>query len=149
MTPAVIAALFGAGFYLLVGQLTGIWKYWHIHRSAEARAPRYVDVAHRAALMYSFAAVVLAQLASVSAWSDQTNLLATLFPLLFFGLAIGGYVLHGLLQDTDNQFEKPHKVGSITLPGAAMIGFMVALIAAEVGGVAVLFAGFLRSAGLI
>lgn len=149
MTPAVIAALFGAGFYLLVGQLTGVWKYWHMHRSAEARSPRYVDVAHRASLMYSFAAVVIAQLAAVSAWDDRTNLLATIFPLLFFGLAIAGYVLHGLLQDTDNQLKKPHKVGSMTVPGAAMMGFMLALIAAEIGGVAVLFAGFLRGAGLI
>lgn len=147
--PAVVAALFASGFYLLVGQLTGVWKYSHIHRSEEARAPRYVDIAHRAALMYSFAALVIAQLAAVSAWSPQVNLIAVLLPVTFFGLAIGGYILHGALKDTDNQFLKPHVLGRIRVPGAALAGFMVALIAAEIGGVAVLFAGFLRAAGLI
>lgn len=143
--PAVRLCVLAAGVFFLSGLLTGVWKYLHIARSAEAVAPVYVDIAHRASLLYAFAALLLAQFAALSAWGEAVDFWAALAPLLFFAAAIAGYVVHGLLQDTDNQLRRPHRLGARTLPAAAISGFMWALILAEVGGFAVLFAGTLKT----
>lgn len=145
MEPGLKLALTASGVFLLAGLLTGVWKYLAIARSVTATAPAYVDIAHRAALLYSFAALVIAKLVEYSPWSATVDLLAVFFPVLYFALAIGGYVVHGLLNDTDNQFRRPHVVGRWQLPGAMLHGFMWSLIAAEIGGVGVLFAGFVQA----
>lgn len=141
--PAVKLCIIAAGVFFLTGLLTGAWKYAHIARSATATAPVYVDIAHRAALMYSSAALLLAVFAGLSAWSDGVNLVAAALPLAFFAFAIGGYIVHGLLRDTDNQMLKPHVLGTATVHPHAMTTSMWLLMAAEIGGFAVLFAGFL------
>jgi hypothetical protein len=142
---AVRLCLIAAGVFFLSGLLTGAWKYFHIARSADATAPIYVDIAHRASLFYSFASILLAHFAALSAWSASTNLIAAALPLTFFAAAIGGYVIHGVLRDTDNQFLKPHKLGSLTLPSASLHGFMWVLMLAEIGGFMVLFAGVIAT----
>ena len=134
--------LTSAGSFLLTGLVTGIWKYAWIARSAEARAPVYVDIAHRTALMYAFACGLLAMLCERSAWRDGVNLAAAAVAIAFFALAVIGYVVHGVLRDTDNQLARPHRLGARTIPAAAIRAFMAALIAGEVGGVAVIVAGF-------
>lgn len=144
-SPAVRLCIVAAGVFFLAGLLTGAWKYAHIARSPKAIAPVYVDIAHRAALLYSFAALLLAVFAYFSAWPARVNVVAAALPLAFFAFAIGGYVLHGILRDTDNQFEKPHRIGPAALPDGVMAAFMWALMAAEIGGFAVLFAGFLKA----
>lgn len=143
--PAVRLCVLSSGVFFLTGLLTGAWKYFHIARSPQAVAPVYVDLAHRAALLYSFAALLLAVFAGLSAWSDRLNLVAAALPLAFFAFAIIGYVAHGILRDTDNQLLKPHRLGKGTVPPALMTAFMWALMAAEIGGFAVLFAGTLRA----
>ncbi len=135
-------ALWGGGLFFLTGLLTGVWKYWQIARSEKSRAHYYVDVAHRASLMYAFACLVLERFAALSVWSNAVNTAAVLASMLFFALAVGSYILHGWLQDTRNQLQSPHRLGRAHLPGGVMTGFMVLLIAAEVGGFLVLFAGF-------
>lgn len=142
--PAVILAILSAGTFFIVGLLTGVWKYLAMMKSDKARAPYYVDVAHRASLMYSFSALVLAVMAKLSVWSDSVNFWATLFPVVFFAAAIFSYVLHGFLQDTNNQLARPHRLGSGTLPGFMMQGFMWSLIVAELGGAVVLFYGTVK-----
>ncbi len=149
MSPAVRLCLVAAGVFFASGLLTGAWKYAHIARSPAAQAPVYVDIAHRAALLYGFAAMLLAQFAALSAWDARTNLIAAALPLAFFALAIGGYVLHGILRDTDNQFLEPHKIGPVPLPRGGLHGFMFLLMAAEIGGFAVLFAGMLKTLQLL
>ncbi|EIT71770.1 MULTISPECIES: hypothetical protein [Hydrocarboniphaga] len=146
---AVKLALASAGVFFLSGLLTGVWKYAHMARTPAAQAPAYIDIAHRAALFYSFAALLIAVFAGLSAWSETVNFWAAAAPLAFFALAIGGYVLHGLLGDTDNQFRRPHRVGAIALPRHGLLVFMVALCVAEIGGFLVLFAGLLRSFGWV
>lgn len=143
--PAVTLCVVSAGVFFMTGLLTGAWKYFHIARSATAVAPVYVDIAHRAALLYSFAALLLAVFAGLSAWPAAVDLVAAALPLAFFALAIGGYVLHGLLRDTDNQFLEPHRLGALALPAGSIAAFMAALMLAEIGGFAVLFAGMLKS----
>ena len=145
MTPAVKLCIVASGVFFLGGLLTGAWKYFHIARSPKATSPVYVDLAHRAALLYSFASLLLAVFAHFSAWSPSVNLVAAALPLAFFAFAIGGYVLHGILGDTDNQFLKPHRVGAVALHPALLAGFMWALMVAEIGGFVALFAGALRT----
>lgn len=145
LSAAVRLALSSSGVLLLAGLLTGVWKYAQIARSVEAVAHPYVDIAHRASLLYSFAALVLAVLAALSVWPEWINLQAVIWPIVFFVLAIGSYVLHGMLADTDNQLRAPHALGSRTIPGWSLHAFMGALIVAEIGGVAVLLAGALSA----
>lgn len=138
-------AMIAAGIFFLTALLAGVWKYRCIMSSPEAKAPVYVDLAHRTALMYSFAAILLAEFASRSAWPDTVNLFAVLAPIVFFAAAIMSYVLHGLLRDTDNQFRAPHRLGSRILSSGVVRGHMTALIVAEIGGFVVLFAGYLKT----
>lgn len=137
-------ALISAGLFLLVGMLTGVWKYRHMMASDDATAPVYVDICHRTALMYAFACLVLQQLALRSAWSATVDFWATLLPIVYFASAVASYALHGLLQDTDNQLRRPHKLGSTTLPGGLIKLYMSGLIAAEIGGLLVLLAGVIH-----
>jgi hypothetical protein len=143
--PAVKLCIVAAGVFFMTALLTGAWKYFHIARSPTATAPVYVDIAHRAALMYSFAALLLAVFAALSVFPDRVNVLAAALPLAFFAFAIVGYVVHGVLRDTDNQLAKPHRLGQGEVHPALMTGFMWALMAAEIGGFAVLFAGALQA----
>lgn len=145
LEPAVVLCLISAGVFFLSGLLTGVWKYAHIARSPQAVAPVYVDIAHRASLLYSFAAILLAQFAAISVWSDPVNFWAAAAPLVFFAGAIGGYVVHGILRDTDNQFLQPQRIGALALPRGTLAVFMGSLIAAEIGGFVVLFAGVLQA----
>lgn len=136
--------LLAAGLFFMTGLLTGLWKYLCIARSAEATAPLYVDIAHRASLMYAFSALLLRAFVPYSPLAATGTLIAVAAPLLFFAFAISIYVLHGILRDTDNQLRSPHRLGNKTLPGVLIHGFMWALALAEIGGFAVLLWGFLR-----
>lgn len=137
--------LLAAGLFFFTGLLTGWWKYRCMARSPEAVAPVYVDIAHRTSLMYSFSALLLREFVPYSPLGPAGTLWAVAAPLLFFALAIQTYVVHGILRDTDNQLRHPHRLGSMTLPGAALHGFMLLLALAEIGGFSVLLYGFLRS----
>ena len=141
ISPAVALGVLGAGIFLVVGLLTGIWKYVAIMQSDKARAPYYVDIAHRSSLMYAGASLILVALAYFSVWSDGVNWWAMLANMVYFALAIGTYVIHGLLKDTDNQLRSPHRLGPMTLPRVLIHLFMWSLIVAEVGGTLVLLAG--------
>lgn len=119
----------------MTGLIVGVWKYWRILNSADHRAPVYVDIAHRAALLYSFAALVMMKLVEYSPYSETVQLLATAVPIFFFAAAVASYIWHGLAfsKDTDNQFAERN---------FATTWGMVALIVGEVGGISVLVWGF-------
>ena len=143
MILAAKLTLLFTGIFFLTGLITGIWKYAHIARSEDATAPAYVDIAHRASLLYSFAALVIFKFVELSPYSPGWTLIFALGPQVFFALAIGTYVIHGLLNDTDNQLRRPHRLGRQTLPPGLIMAFMGCLIVAEVGGFAVLLYGVL------
>jgi hypothetical protein len=127
------AVLLAAAAMFLWALLLGVWKYRQIFESEEAAAHPYVDIAHRAALLYSFALLLVATFVELSGWSTLVNLLAAGAMIFYFYAAVVGYVWHGWRRDTDNQFREP-------MPG--LHGFMVALMVAEIGGWLVLIAGF-------
>lgn len=130
------AVLLAAGFLFLWALLLGLMKYRQMLSSPEGLAHKYTDTAHRAALLYSFAALLIAGFVELSEWSKAIDLVAASALLTFFVAAIVSYMLHGLRGDTDNQIRD-------RVPG--LHGFMAALILAEIGGFVVLLAGFVDS----
>ena len=125
--------LLAAGLIFLLALVLGVWKYRQIMTADDHRAHPYVDIAHRAALLYSFATLLLAVFVELSAWPTWVNLTAAGVVVFFFVAAILGYISHGARRDTVNQFENP---------GRGLEVAMVLLIAGEIGGFAVLLAGF-------
>lgn len=134
LTLATQIALIAAGVIFVWALLLGVWKYVQIMRSPDGQAHVYVDIAHRAALMYSFATAMLAAFTQFSAWSTTVNVIALAIVVAFFVGAIASYCLHGFVRDTTNQFHPA--TGALTAA-------MVALIVGEVGGSAVIIAGFI------
>ena len=133
MSLAVKISVAAAGLYLLAGMLLGVVKYRRIMTSAEHRAPVYIDIAHRAAFMYSFAALVIARLLEYSPYPERVQVGAAGLVLAYFAVTILGYTAHGLRDDTENIFAER------TL---TTTWFMYTLIAAEVGGLGVILWGF-------
>jgi hypothetical protein len=128
------AVLLAAAVMFLWALLLGVWKYRQMAESEDALAHPYVDTAHRAALLYSFALLLVATFVELSGFSTVVNLLAAGAMAFYFFAAVAGYAVHGWRRDTDNQFRDPV---------AGTHAFMVALIVAEIGGWLVLVAGFL------
>ncbi len=136
-------AILSAGVFFLTGLLAGVWKYQQIKASAEAQAHPYVDIFHRASLLYAFAAILLAKFAELSQLDNTLELIAVAAVVFYFATAIATYFIHGLLQDTDNQLQPPHAMGNKTVSSGAIAVYMWTLIAAEIGGFLVLFYGVL------
>lgn len=106
MSLAIKISLAASGLFLLTGMLTGIWKWRRIMTSAEHRTPVYVDIAHRASLLYSFAALVISKLLEYSPFNESIQLLIALLPLFYFAATILVYICLGVLDTTDNQFNR-------------------------------------------
>jgi hypothetical protein len=136
MSLAVKISVAAAGLYLLAGMLLGVIKYRRIMTSAGHRAPVYIDIAHRAAFMYSFAALVIARLLESSPYSERVQVGAAGLVLAYFTVTILGYTAHGLRDDTENIFAERNLTTT---------WFMYTLIAAEVGGLGVILWGFLST----
>jgi heme/copper-type cytochrome/quinol oxidase subunit 2 len=129
-----IVTILAAGLIFLLALVLGIWKYRQMATSENHLAHPYVDIAHRAALLYSFATMLVAVFVELSAWPTWVNMTAAMVLVFFFVAAIFEYIVHGMRRDTTNQFEHPTT--------ALTVG-MVALIIGEIGGFAVLLAGFI------
>jgi preprotein translocase subunit SecG len=126
--------LLATGLIFLLALGLGVWKYRQIMVTPEHRAHPYVDIAHRAALLYAFATLLIAVFVELSAWPAWVNLTAAMVVVFFFVTAIASYILHGARQDTENQFEHPVRGTGVG---------MALLIFGEIGGFAVVFAGFI------
>lgn len=126
--------LLAAGLTFLLALGLGVWKYRQIMTSDDHRAHPYVDIAHRAALLYPFATLLIAVFVELSAWPAWVNLTATMVVVFFFVSATVGYIIHGVLRDTTNQFEHVTRGSQVS---------MALLIAGEIGGFGVVFAGFI------
>lgn len=134
MISAYNVAIISAGIFFLNGLLTGVWKYRQIVSSENAMAHPYVDIAHRASLLYSFAAILLSVFVEISQLPAGIELLAVSLLILYFTAAIMSYMMLGFSQQTDNQFAHPRRGLTVA---------MWSLIVAETGGFLVLFYGVL------
>jgi len=136
MSMATKISLLFAGLFLLTGMLTGVWKYALIMRSADHRAPVYVDIAHRNALMFSFASLVISRLVEFSPLSGLAQIVLVAIPFFFFVMTSVGQIAEGVKNRTENIFTEPDPVRNV---------FMYGLIAGEIGGVVLLLGGFVYS----
>ena len=130
-----MATLLAAGLIFLQALVLGIWKYRQMATSEDHLAHPYVDIAHRSALLYSFATLLVAVFVELSAWPEWVNAAAAATIVVFFVGAIGSYIVHGAKRDTTNQLSEP---------GRSIHVAMAALIVGEIGGFVVLLTGFLR-----
>lgn len=130
-----MATLLAAGLIFLQALVLGIWKYRQMATSEDHLAHPYVDIAHRSALLYSFATLLVAVFVELSAWPGWVNAAAAATIVVFFVGAIGSYIVHGAKRDTTNQLSEP---------GRSIHVAMAALIVGEIGGFVVLLTGFLR-----
>ena len=134
MPIAIKISILFSGIFLMTGLLTGVWKYAKIMSSPEHTAPVYVDIAHRASLLYAFASLVIAKLVEFSPFGTTLQIVAVAVPLIYFALAIAGYIKEGLRDKTDNMFTERNFLTT---------WFVYGLIAGEIGGVALLLVGFI------
>jgi hypothetical protein len=128
------AVLLADALMFLFALSLGVLKYRQMLASEEGIAHPYVDTAHRAALLYSFALLLIATFVQLSGFSELVDLLAAGAMTLYFFMAVTNYTLHGLQRDTDN-LVRDRVTG--------LRPFMIMLIGAEIGGWLVLIAGFL------
>lgn len=129
---SVALAIVLAGAMLLVGMATGTWKYIEMMRSPERRAPRYVNIAHRAALLYACAMGVLALLAWLSPLPQWLEIAAISIDSLFFFIATGTYIQLGIRRVERTQY---HTRNFTTGAGTWILAF------AEIGTTLILFVG--------
>ena len=139
MSAAVVSIL-SAGVFFLFGLITGVIKYQQIVSSPKGRAHIYIDVCHRASLMYAFACVLIYQFVLISELNDWLELLAVVLLVGYFATAIISYFVHGIKRDTKNQLNLPDR--DQQTPVQKMIPwYMWSLITAEIGGFIILFWG--------
>lgn len=132
LEPSVALAIVLSGAMLLVGMATGTWKYVEMMRSPERRAPRYVNIAHRAALLYACAIGVLALLAMLSPLPQWLEITAISIDSLFFFIATGTYIQLGVQRVERTQY---HEKNFTTGAGTWI------LAVAEIGTTLILFVG--------
>lgn len=132
------AVLLAAGLIFIWALLLGVWKYRQMAASPDGLAHPYVDTAHRAALLYSFATLLVATFVELSGWSEAVDAIAAFAVIAFFVSAIAVYTVQGSRRATDNQFRSGDEP-----PG--LHSFMWALIATEIAGFSVLLAGFVEA----
>ncbi len=136
MNTAVKISLLSSGLFLLVGMLIGIVKHQRMLTSADHSAPAYIDIAHRAAFLYSFAMLVIAKLLEYSPYSENVQLAASGSVLFFLSITIVGYFTHGMRNKTDNLFRERN---------FSTTWYVYLLTAGEIGGLSVIVWGFISS----
>lgn len=136
MNLAVKISLLSSGLFLLSGMLIGIVKHQQMLKSADHMASAYIDIAHRAALLYSFAMLVIAKLLEYSPYSEIVQLAAMATVLTFLSVTIVGYFVTGIMNKTDNLFRRRD---------FRTTWYVYMLTVGEIGGLAVIIWGFIST----
>lgn len=136
MNLAIKISLLSSGLFLLAGMLIGILKYQRMMTRESHTAPIYVDIAHRAAFLYSFAMLVIARLLEYSPYSERVQLGATAMVLVFLVITVSGYLAEGLKEKTDNLFRERNFTTT---------WYMYLLIVGEISGLSVILWGFVQT----
>lgn len=125
---------FAAVTIFVVALVLGVWKWRQSLTSSDGTAHRYVNVAHSAGLMYSFAtAAIVAPLVQFSGWPSAVNIVAAAMVVGMFFVTIGNYIRLALEAKTDNQMRDRR-------PSLRFV--LEALVIFEIGGTLVLLTGF-------
>ncbi len=135
IAPDTKAVLLADAVMFLCALLLGVWKYSQIASSEDHTSHIYTDVAHRTALFYSFALLLIATFVELSGFSSLVNLMAAGAMTFYFFASVAIYASHGFRKDTDNQFRDAVR---------GTHAYMATLILGEIGGWLLLLAGFLE-----
>ena len=130
---AVKISILFAGLYLLIGMLTGVWKYAAMMQSENHKSSMYIDIAHRNALLFSFACLVIAKLMEFSPFSPVMQLVITLIPLFYFSLTTINQIKEGFSGRTETIFKERN---------FSTTWFMYGLIAGEIASISLMVIGF-------
>ncbi len=136
MNLAIKISLLASGFFLLTGMFIGIVKHQRMLKSPDHNAPAYIDIAHRAAFLHSFAMLVIAKLLEYSPYSVTAQLISMGSVLVFLVVTIAGYFSHGVRNKTDNSFRERN---------FSTTWYVYMLAAGEIGGLSVIIWGFISS----
>lgn len=136
MNLAVKISLLSSGLFLLVGMLIGIVKFRRMLNTEDHMAPAYIDIAHRAAFLYSFAMLVIAKLLEYSPYSETVQLASSGIVLAFLSITIVGYFTHGMRDKTDNLFRERN---------FSTTWYVYMLAVGEIGGLSVIIWGFIST----
>jgi hypothetical protein len=136
MNSAIKLCLMCSGIFLLSGLIAGVVKYKQIMKSATKKASAYINIAHVSSFLYSFAALVMAELLKYSPYSLAKQMWMAGIPLFCFALAIGQYFRLGLVTKIDNQFQERNFT---TTFGMEM------MMAGEIGGISLILWGFIKT----
>ena len=136
MNLAVKISLLSSGLSLLIGMLVGIVRHQRMLKSNDHTAPAYIDIAHRAAFLYSFAMLVIAKLLEYNPYSEGVQLLATALVLTFLSITIVGYFTHGVRNKTDNLFRERN---------FSTTWYVYLLAAGEISGLSIIVWGFIST----
>jgi hypothetical protein len=129
--------ILAAGVMFLWALLLGVMKFRQILASPEGQAHPYTDIAHRAALLYAFALMLIAVFVQLSALHTEINLAAAGVLAFFFFAAVASYMRHGLRRDTVNQLVNPSTSTRL---------FVWVLAISEIVAFCILLAGFIVGA---
>jgi hypothetical protein len=116
--------------------LIGIVKHQRMLSSADHTAPAYIDIAHRAAFLYSFAMLVIAKLLEYNPYSETVQLVATGLVLAFLSITIVGYFSQGLRNKTDNLFRERN---------FSTTWYVYMLTVGEISGLSIIIWGFIST----
>lgn len=108
--------LTAAGIFFLWALLLGVLKWRQMLASEDRSAHPYTDIAHRSALLYSFALILIALFSYLSELASGIEIAAVLVLIFFFFVSVASYNLHGLRQQTTNQFVEPSRSLQIVMP---------------------------------
>ncbi|WP_433685720.1 hypothetical protein [Nocardia sp. CA-119907] len=133
MHTETAAVFFCAGLIFWWALILGVWKWQAMVKSPDGCAHPYIDIAHRSALLYSFATGLIAVFVEFSGWPSGVNIAAATAIIVLFVVTIANYVRIGIQRSTDNQMRNPPP---------SMRFVLAALILGEIGGFTVLLAGF-------
>lgn len=126
-------ALVSATLIFVAALFLGVWKFYEMVKSPVGQAHVYVDIAHRAALLYSFATAMFAPLVQFNTWSANQNAAAVSVLVFFFVANIANYVRLGWSKATTNQL--------VPVPRSATVVVLAQLVA-EVGAAGFILSGF-------
>ena len=131
--PIKLAILF-SGLFLLIGMLTGVWKYTTMMKSENAKSSMYIDIAHRNALLFSFACVVIAKLMEFSPFSMPLQIVITAIPLFYFSLTTINQIKEGAAGRTETIFKERN---------FSTTWFTYGLIVGEIGAISLMIIGYI------
>lgn len=91
--------------------------------------------------MYAFSCLLLERMVASSHLDHRVESSCVVALVFYFAWAQLGYIIHGWLGDTDNQFRRPHRLGRLVIPDNLMSIFMISLIFFELGATVTLLVG--------